>query len=60
MIQDPVSVVDLVAQSASDIVEEEGFAYLTGGALTALIPTSSDETSKGRFEDKGTGEIEGE
>ena len=40
LIQDPVSVVNLVAQSASDIVEEEGFAYLTGGALTALIPAS--------------------
>lgn len=40
MIQDPRSVVGNLVQSISDIVEEEGFVYLTGVALTALIPAS--------------------
>ena len=40
LIENPMSVVELAAQSVSDTVETEGIAYLTGGALTAIIPAS--------------------
>ncbi|MEI3614487.1 hypothetical protein, partial [Pseudogracilibacillus sp. SO30301A] len=40
LIQNPMSVLELAAQSVSDTVEAEGIAYVTGGALTALIPAS--------------------
>ena len=40
LIQNPLSIIELAAQSVSDTVETEGMAYVTGGALTALIPAS--------------------
>ncbi|MEI3614496.1 hypothetical protein [Pseudogracilibacillus sp. SO30301A] len=40
LIQNPMSMFELAAQSVSDTVETEGIAYLTGGALTAIIPAS--------------------
>ena len=40
LIQNPMSIIELAAQSVSDTVETEGMAYVTGGALTALIPAS--------------------
>ncbi|MEI3604986.1 hypothetical protein SPD48_04730 [Pseudogracilibacillus sp. SE30717A] len=40
MIENPISMLELAAQSVSDTVETEGIAYLTGNALTVLIPAS--------------------
>ncbi|MEI3614498.1 HNH/ENDO VII family nuclease [Pseudogracilibacillus sp. SO30301A] len=40
LIQNPMSMLELTAQSVSDTVEAEGIAYVTGGAFTALIPAS--------------------
>ncbi|MEI3604988.1 hypothetical protein SPD48_04740 [Pseudogracilibacillus sp. SE30717A] len=40
LIQNPMSMLELAAQSVSDTVETEGIAYLTGNALTVLIPAS--------------------
>lgn len=38
--EDPMMAVELMAQSMSDTVEEEGVMYVSGSALTYLIPTS--------------------
>ncbi|MEI3613625.1 hypothetical protein [Pseudogracilibacillus sp. SO30301A] len=38
--EDPMMAVELMAQSMSDTVEEEGIMYVSGGALTYLIPST--------------------
>ncbi|MEI3613629.1 polymorphic toxin type 28 domain-containing protein [Pseudogracilibacillus sp. SO30301A] len=38
--EDPMLAVELMAQSMSDTVEEEGVMYVSGSALTYLIPSS--------------------
>ncbi|MEI3604982.1 hypothetical protein SPD48_04700 [Pseudogracilibacillus sp. SE30717A] len=40
LIENPMSMLELAAQSVSDTVETEGPAYLAGNALTVLIPAS--------------------
>ena len=40
LVQDPMSGVELVAQTVSDTIEHEGLTYLTGETLTAFIPAS--------------------
>ncbi|MCM3162667.1 hypothetical protein [Metabacillus litoralis] len=38
IIDDPIIVLESVAQSISDTSEKEGIMYVTGGAATSLIP----------------------
>ena len=38
LVQDPISVVELVVQMVSDAIKYEGAAYLTGETLTRFIP----------------------
>src|SRR5699024_12548030 len=40
VIDNPLIVAEMVAQSVSDTVEEEGAMFATGEALTALIPVA--------------------
>jgi len=56
LVQDPMSVVELVAQTVNDTIEHEGIPYLTGETLTAFIPASMGvKVVKGASKLKGPG-----
>jgi hypothetical protein len=55
LIQDPISVVEQIAQSVNDTYEHEGIAYITGEALTVFVPGSLLKVTKMIPKVKGAG-----